>query len=53
MHNDYYYQESERLIFRKLELVDIDSWADFFVQNPMEKFVGPINLERNNIEKVR
>jgi ribosomal-protein-alanine N-acetyltransferase len=51
MYNDYYYQESERLIFRKLELADINAWADFFVQNPMEKFVGPINLERNNIEK--
>lgn len=37
---NYYNQESERLIFRKMQLSDADSWAEFFVDNPNMPYLG-------------
>ena len=37
---NYYNQESERFILRKLTEDDIETWAAFFVGNPDVRFVG-------------
>ncbi|MFT4526882.1 MAG: ribosomal-protein-alanine N-acetyltransferase [Bacteroidia bacterium] len=37
---DYYSQETERLILRKLTEEDIETWAEFFVDNPNARFIG-------------
>ena len=37
---NYYSQETERLILRKLTEDDIETWAEFFVDNPGVRFVG-------------
>lgn len=37
---DYYSQETERLILRKMTLEDIDDWTNFFIDNPLEIYVG-------------
>jgi len=37
---DYYSQETDRLILRKLTENDIDTWAGFFVDNPNGRFVA-------------
>ena len=37
---DYYSQETERLLLRKLTENDIDAWAEFFVDNPNTRFVA-------------
>lgn len=37
---DYYSQETERLILRKLNENDIETWAEFFVDNPDGRFVA-------------
>lgn len=37
---DYFNQESERLIFRKLTKEDIPSWVEFFVDNDRLHFLG-------------
>jgi RimJ/RimL family protein N-acetyltransferase len=37
---DYFNQESERLIFRKLTKEDIPSWVEFFVDNDRLRFLG-------------
>jgi len=37
---DYFSQESERLIFRKLTKEDIPSWVEFFVDNDRLHFLG-------------
>ena len=37
---NYYNQETERLILRKLTEDDIDTWAEFFVDNPDGRFVA-------------
>ena len=38
--NSYFHQESERLIFRALNLEDIPLWVEFFHENPYTHFVG-------------
>ena len=38
----YYLLSSERLYFRALKIDDLAAWAAFFVNNPGEKFIGPI-----------
>lgn len=40
MKNNYFKQESERLIFRKLTKKDIPSWIEFFVNNDRLHFLG-------------
>ncbi len=47
-HKDYYHQESERLIYRKVALADLSSWAEFFVDNDRLKFLG---TDENKSEK--
>ena len=37
---DYFNQESERLIFRKLTFLDESAWSDFFTDNPNLPFLG-------------
>jgi ribosomal-protein-alanine N-acetyltransferase len=37
---NYYSQETERLILRKLTEADIETWAEFFVDNPNARFIG-------------
>jgi [ribosomal protein S5]-alanine N-acetyltransferase len=37
---DYYNQETERLILRKLTEDDTEAWAEFFVDNPDGRFVA-------------
>ena len=37
---DYYKQETERLLLRKLTAADIETWAEFFVDNPDGRFVA-------------
>lgn len=49
--NYYNQKESERLIFRKLTLDDVDLWSKFFENNDREHFLGPVNSELSNFEK--
>ncbi len=37
---NYFNQTSERLIYRKLEKSDIESWTEFFVDNPNLPYFG-------------
>jgi ribosomal-protein-alanine N-acetyltransferase len=37
---EYFNQETERLILRKLTMSDVEKWTGFFVDNQMLKFVG-------------
>jgi ribosomal-protein-alanine N-acetyltransferase len=37
---DYYSQQTERLALRKLTEADIETWAEFFVDNPDGRFVA-------------
>lgn len=37
---DYFKQESERLLFRKLTLEDVQSWTEFFVDNNLLEMIG-------------
>lgn len=37
---DYYSQETERFILRKLTMADIGPWSAFFIDNPDTRFVG-------------
>lgn len=37
---NYYSQETERLFLRKLTEADIETWAEFFVDNPDGRFVA-------------
>jgi RimJ/RimL family protein N-acetyltransferase len=37
---DYFDQETERLIFRRLTMEDVPSWTEFFVDNDRLHFVG-------------
>jgi ribosomal-protein-alanine N-acetyltransferase len=37
---EYFNQETERVILRKLTMSDVEKWTDFFVDNQMLKFVG-------------
>jgi ribosomal-protein-alanine N-acetyltransferase len=37
---DYFNQETERVLLRRLTLSDIDNWSGFFVNNKMLRFVG-------------
>lgn len=37
---NYYSQQTERLILRKLTEADIETWAEFFVDNPDGRFVA-------------
>lgn len=43
---DYFNQESKRLIYRRLEMTDIDSWTSFFEDNDRLEFLG-IDLEKD------
>lgn len=36
----YYSQETERLILRKMSKDDIEDWMEFFIDNPLEKYLG-------------
>ena len=46
---DYFNQESDRLIFRKLTTKDIKSWIEFFVDNDRLHFLG-MDLSKNKQE---
>ncbi len=46
---DYYNQESERLRFRKLSEDDIDTWAEFFVNNDRLRFLGMDDTESKEV----
>ena len=48
---EYFGQESERLSFRPLVVSDIDLWADFFNDNPSERFVAGDRLGTTPVEK--
>ncbi|MGB0914441.1 MAG: GNAT family N-acetyltransferase [Crocinitomicaceae bacterium] len=37
---NYYQQESERLVFREINAEDAENWAPFFIDNPAQKYVG-------------
>ena len=37
---EYFNQETERVILRKLTMSDVEKWTGFFVDNQMLKFVG-------------
>lgn len=37
---DYYTQETERLLLRKLTEADVETWEAFFVDNPNARFIG-------------
>ena len=36
----YYQQETQCLFLRKMTLEDIDEWEQFFINNPLEQYVG-------------
>jgi len=44
---DYFSQETDRLYFRKLTERDIDSWVEFFHDNPCLPYLG-IDLNKSN-----
>ena len=46
---NYFSQETERLILRKLTEADIPVWAEFFVDNPNARFMG-LDLKKDNHE---
>lgn len=43
---NYFYQESTRLVFRKLNRKDIPAWTQFFINNDRLKFLG-IDLNKS------
>lgn len=45
---DYYSQETERLTLRKLTFDDIETWSNFFVDNPSARFIG-MNLDQDKL----
>ncbi len=47
---DYFHQQSERLLFRKLTRQDIDVWTTFFVNNHSLKYLG-IDLDKTPKEQ--
>ncbi len=50
---DYYSQETERIILRKLTEKDIDTWAEFFVDNPNAHFIGlDLSLPKHELAKI-
>jgi RimJ/RimL family protein N-acetyltransferase len=49
---DYYSQETERIILRKLTEADIETWAEFFVDNPNARFIGlDLSLPKHELAK--
>lgn len=46
---DYFNQQSERLIYRKLTLEDIESWSEFFENNDRLHFLG---IDKNKSKEV-
>jgi len=46
---NYFTQETNRLILRKLTEVDIPIWAEFFVDNPNARFMG-LDLKKDKLE---
>ena len=49
---DYYSQETERLTLRKLTEGDIETWAEFFVDNANARFIGlDLNLPNHELAK--
>ncbi len=46
---NYYSQETERLILRKLTEDDIETWAEFFVDNPNARFIG-LDLRKDKLD---
>lgn len=36
----YFNQETERVLFRKVTMSDVEIWSEFFINNEMLKFVG-------------
>jgi ribosomal-protein-alanine N-acetyltransferase len=48
---EYYTVQSERLTFRSFTESDIQLWAPFFVDNPTERFLGPIDSKVSKEEK--
>jgi ribosomal-protein-alanine N-acetyltransferase len=50
---NYYSQETERLVLRKLTENDINSWAKFFVDNPNARFIGlDLSLPKHELAKI-
>ena len=47
---NYFNQESERLIFRKLTKNDIESWTEFFENNDRLKFLGLPDISKDKTE---
>lgn len=52
LQNYYNGLSSDRLLFRKLVYDDIESWTDFYENNPNLKYLG-INLNRTNYEMAK
>ena len=49
---DYYSQETDRLTLRKLTEDDIETWAEFFVDNANARFIGlDLNLPNHELAK--
>jgi len=46
---DYFTQETERLVLRRLTEADIPIWAEFFVDNPNARFIG-LDLSKDKLE---
>ncbi len=46
---NYFNQESERLLYRKLHEADIPLWTDFFIDNNLLHFLG-LDLSKSHLE---
>lgn len=49
----YYNQESKRLVFREIKIDDAENWATFFVNNPSQKYVGADQFPFPPLEKAQ
>jgi len=45
---NYFSQESERLLFRRVEIADIPAWTEFFIDNKNLKYMG-IDLSKDAV----
>lgn len=48
---NYYKQESDRLLFRRMDLTDVVAWTPFFIDNPTQRFVGGFMFDISPAEK--
>ena len=47
---DYFNQKSKRLVYRKLQESDVESWTEFFIDNPNLLYLGiPKGLARDQM----